>query len=139
MILADIVSEKKRSEMMSRVRSKNTQLEMDIRRCLWKDGYRYRIHYGEFKIDIAFPGRKVAIFLDSCFWHFCPLHGSIPKTRASFWKKKLEDNRERDRVVTQVLTDWNWLVLRFWEHEIQRDFDGVVCNIEKTVAKRTIK
>lgn len=121
--------------MMSKVRSKNTQIELNIRRNLWKDNYRYRIHYGKFKIDIAFPKQKVAVFLDSCFWHFCPIHGSIPQTRFSFWKTKLEGNRDRDLAVTNALTADGWVVLRFWEHEIQSNKDDVVRKIEEKASK----
>lgn len=92
---------------------------MKFRREIWLEGYRYRKHYGEFKIDVAFPGKKVAVFIDSCFWHFCPEHGTIPLTRSVFWEKKLRRNRERDRFVTCALRIQGWRVVRFWEHDLK--------------------
>jgi len=91
-ILMDMFSQEKRSEIMSSIKSKNTKPEILIRKALWKKGYRYRLHYGVEKIDIAFPSRKVAIFVDGCFWHMCPIHGNVPKSNKSYWVPKLKKN-----------------------------------------------
>ena len=71
--MVDKISKEKRSKIMSAIRSKDTKPELSLRRALWAQGLRYRIHYGKEKIDIAFPSKKVAVFVDGCFWHRCPL------------------------------------------------------------------
>ncbi len=68
-------------------------------------------------IDIAFTRHKVAVFLDGCFWHSCPDHGSSPRTNAEWWRAKLDRNIKRDRETTEHLCGLGWTVLRFWEHE----------------------
>ncbi|GAA4918116.1 hypothetical protein GCM10023237_70140 [Streptomyces coeruleoprunus] len=68
-------------------------------------------------IDIAFPGTRIAVFLDGCFWHGCPQHATHPKSNADWWRTKLEKNVARDRETTEHLEAAGWTVLRFWEHE----------------------
>ncbi len=72
------------------------------------------------KPDVAFPKLKLAVFVDGCFWHGCPLHATQPKTNAAFWRKKIAANRTRDRLVTRTLRRLGWRVLRLWEHELTR-------------------
>ena len=110
-----------RSKRMSRIKSKDTSPEMALRKALWHSGARYRVQYGKERIDIAFPGKKVAVFVDGCFWHSCPIHGHIPKSNAEYWKPKLERNIERARAKDKRLTESGWRVLHFWEHEIKLD------------------
>jgi DNA mismatch endonuclease (patch repair protein) len=71
--------------------------------------------------DIAFASAKVAIFLDGCFWHGCPLHASWPKTNSAWWREKIETNRRRDRDTDQRLAALGWTVVRVWEHEAMVD------------------
>jgi DNA mismatch endonuclease (patch repair protein) len=83
---------------------------------------RYRVAYpipglARRSIDIAFTRAKVAVFLDGCFWHGCPEHGTKPKANAGWWAVKLRANADRDIQTTAVLGDLGWTVLRFWEHE----------------------
>lgn len=107
-----------RSEIMSRIRSKGTRPEVALRRALWAAGLRgYRKNWGSPSVDVAWVGRKVAVFLDSCFWHYCPEHGKVPKTNRRWWREKLETNRERDRQVSEIYEDMGWTVLRFWTHQ----------------------
>ena len=68
--------------------------------------------------DFVFPKRRVAVFVDGCFWHGCPRHATQPAHRRAFWRRKLEGNRARDRLVTRVLRRGGWRVLRIWEHEL---------------------
>ena len=110
-----------RSRIMSRIRSKGTGPEMALRRELWRMGLRYRVQYGRERIDIAFPGRKVAVFVDGCFWHSCPLHGHMPKSNAAYWVPKLGKNVERDRAKDTRLRQDGWAVVHFWEHEVDAD------------------
>jgi DNA mismatch endonuclease (patch repair protein) len=78
-----------------------------------------RIRVGEVsaQADLAFASAKVAVFVDGCFWHRCPEHGTMPKRNAEFWRRKLLGNVERDRAVDRALTDAGWTVIRCWEHE----------------------
>ena len=118
--MPDVLTKTQRSYNMSKIKAKNTKAEIILRRSLYKQGAKsYRIHYNiEGKPDIAFPKKKIAIFVDGCFWHRCPLHFVEPETRADFWLKKIESNVKRDRVVDDKLRKDGWQVIRFWEHEI---------------------
>jgi DNA mismatch endonuclease (patch repair protein) len=116
--MLDRVSKEKRSKIMSAIRSKNTKPELTLRKALWAAGLRFRIHYGPEKIDIAFPSRKVAIFVDGCFWHGCPIHAHFPKSHQDYWVPKLNRNKERDMKKNERLKKAGWLVKRFWEHEL---------------------
>lgn len=120
---------------MARVGSKDTRPEMRLRKELWRRGLRYRIHYSVagVKPDMVFLGPMVAVFVDGCFWHGCPIHYAPPRTRKAFWAAKLLTNVERDLRQYQQLVEAGWRVLRFWEHEIELDlnmiaFDVLVAN-----------
>lgn len=108
-----------RSEIMARIRSKDTAMEVSFRKALWSIGLRFRKHYGRPSIDVAFPRRRVAIMLDGCFWHGCPAHGTVPKTRKDYWVPKLRRNRERDGLVNSTLREQGWKVVRVWECEVK--------------------
>lgn len=123
--MVDRFSKEKRSKIMSAIRSKDTKPELNLRRALWAQGLRYRIHYGKEKIDIAFPKKRVAIFVDGCFWHGCPIHGHKPKTNKSYWIPKLEKNKERDIRKDKRLVKDGWKVIRFWEHELENILDVI--------------
>lgn len=95
---------------------------------------RYRVNFKlPGKPDIAFPKRKIAIFIDGCFWHGSPIHGSTPKTNTDFWEAKIKGNIERDQLITTQLTTDGWMVIRIWEHEIKKCLDTVVENIIQTL------
>jgi DNA mismatch endonuclease, patch repair protein len=121
--MPDIMSRRRRSALMSRIRGRDTRPEVDLRRRLWKKGLRYRTHFQRLagRPDVVFIGAKVAVFVDGCFWHGCPEHRVWPSSRVSFWRKKLEGNQARDAAVTNQLRLAGWVVLRLWEHEIQSD------------------
>ena len=101
-----------RSENMRRVKSKDTSIEILLRKELWKRGFRYRKNVKDIfgKPDIVFKGKKVAIFADSEFWHGKYLMEGkyIPKTNTKFWIEKIERNTERDKAVSQKLKDDGW-------------------------------
>ena len=85
-------------------------------------GLRYRVAWpvpGQRRrtIDIAFTRAHVAVYIDGCFWHGCPLHGTIPRSNSAWWQNKLEANRARDASANEQLHELGWTVLRFWEHE----------------------
>lgn len=110
-----------RSEVMSRIQGKDTGPELLLRRAVWAAGGRYRSqwrHASGGRIDIAFPGPRIAIQVDGCFWHGCPQHGIRPKSNKAFWDEKLKRNKDRDAIQTLNLVRDGWLVLRFWEHQI---------------------
>jgi DNA mismatch endonuclease, patch repair protein len=128
--MSDVLSPAQRSHCMSRIRSANTTPELRLRRALWAAGLRYRIRSDlPGKPDLVFPGARIALFVDGCFWHRCPVHSADPKTNAEFWRRKLESNVARDRKVDQVLADMGWRVLRFWEHEVRGELDRVVAAV----------
>ena len=128
--MADVMTKKQRSYCMSRIRGRDTQPEILLRKALWSAGYRYRLKSKlPGKPDILFPGRKVAIFVDGCFWHGCPDHSARPKTNAVFWSSKIDKNIDRDRKVTALLTAMGWKVVRIWEHELT---DENVVSVAKT-------
>jgi DNA mismatch endonuclease (patch repair protein) len=114
---------------MSAIKSENTKPERILRMALWSHGLRFRKHYGLEKIDIAFPSTKVAVFVDGCFWHGCPIHSHIPKSNQQYWLPKLKRNIERDQLTNEKLRLNGWVVLRFWEHELQ-DMEKVLIKIE---------
>lgn len=106
---------------MRRQASKDTGVELAVRRLLHAAGLRYRIEYPvpgmpRRRIDVAFPKAKVAVLIDGCFWHGCPQHATQPKANAEWWRRKLDRNMARDRETTDHLTAAGWTVLRFWEH-----------------------
>ena len=110
-----------RSEVMSRVRAKDTGPEMTVRRAFWSSGLRYRLHADDLpgKPDLVFRSRRVAVFVHGCFWHGhegCPNH-RIPKTRSEWWAAKIARNRERDAEVKRRLEDLGWKVVVIWECE----------------------
>lgn len=133
--MTDIFDPEKRSEIMSKVKGKDTAPELMLRRALWEAGLRYRKHYGPHRIDIAFPCKKVAIFVDGCFWHGCPLHASTPKTNADYWIPKLEMNKRRDRETTAALEDEGWIVIRVWEHELKSP-ESMIESIKQVIVRQ---
>lgn len=107
---------------MSKQKSRNTDVEMALRRALHATGLRYRVHRRPLKkvrreADVVFGPVKVAVFVDGCFWHGCPEHATWPKRNADFWRTKIEGNRQRDRNTDELLTAAGWLAVRVWEHE----------------------
>lgn len=103
-------------------RGKDTELELRVRRALHARGLRYRLQRkvpGATRrtIDIAFPRQRVAVFIDGCFWHGCPVHHTVAKTNAEFWADKVARNRARDQETNALLEEAGWISARFWEHE----------------------
>ena len=117
-----------RPEHMARVKGKNTSPERILRSALWEAGLRYRLNYKvpAGRPDIVFPGPKVAVTVDGCFWHGCPAHYSRPRSRGAFWSEKLSANTERDSRLTLRLESLGWIVVRVWEHEVYTQLGEVV-------------
>jgi len=117
-----------RSANMSRIRGTNTKPEILLRKALWRKGLRYRLHskIEGIRSDIVFKKNRLAIFVDGCFWHGCPLHYVRPRSKSEFWADKLGANTARDQAQTLRLIEDGWTVLRFWEHEIKSGLEQVV-------------
>lgn len=129
-----------RKKNMRAVKNKDSQIELLLRKELWNRGLRYRKNvsniYG--KPDIAFVGKRVAVFCDSEFWHGhnWEVRKNDFKSHQEFWIPKIEKNMKRDIEVTKKLESDGWLVLRFWGNEIKRDAQGCADIIEKAVRDR---
>ncbi|WP_232818711.1 very short patch repair endonuclease [Exiguobacterium flavidum] len=125
--------EASKNKTLSRVRGKDTKMEVKVRQELWRRGLRYRKNYRKLlgTPDIAFPGLRMVVFLDSCFWHGCPVHYKEPKSNVEFWRNKIKRNRERDKEQTEHYVCEKWTILRFWEHEVNDDFERVIAEIVK--------
>lgn len=120
---------------MSRVKGKNTGPEIKLRKALWATGLRYRLEYKLFgKPDLVFVSAKIAVFIDGCFWHGCPVHGEYPQTNKTFWAEKIRKNTQRDQLVNTKLAELGWTVVRYWEHEIKHDI--VSCVEQITTVKK---
>jgi len=102
-------------------RGRDTSPELAVRRRLFKAGLRYRVDFaplgGRRRADIVFTRKRVAVFIDGCFWHGCPIHATLPKRNDDYWTPKLKRNIERDIETNESLKAAGWQVLRFWEHE----------------------
>lgn len=110
------------SRRMSATKGRDNRLELSLRSALHRRGLRFRVQVGLLQssrrsVDIVFPRWRVAIFVDGCFWHGCPTHGTWPKNNAQWWRAKIEANLERDRDTDRRLADLGWRVIRIWEHE----------------------
>ena len=129
-----------RKKNMQAIKSKDTEIEIILRKELWSRGYRYRKNYKKLigKPDIALTKYKIAIFCDSEFWHGKNYHESTDRigTNAEYWKQKILRNIERDRQVTEQLTLDGWTVLRFWEKDIRKDTENCVQTILNAIEKR---
>jgi len=117
----DRVSPEKRSEMMSKVKSKNSKLEIAFGKLLWNQGFRYRKNSKKYfgTPDFVLKKFKTVIFIDSCFWHGCKKHFKLPATNKKFWKQKIENNIKRDKEVNKHYKKESWTVIRIWEHDLK--------------------
>ncbi len=132
----DTVSKQKRSEIMSRIRSKDSKIETLFRKELWKQGFRYHKNSGKYfgKPDIVLKKHKTVIFIDSCFWHGCKKHCRIPSVRKNYWTQKILRNITRDRTVSRHYKQCGWKLFRIWEHQISNEFSlGKI--VKKVVGK----
>lgn len=119
--MADVFDKAKRSQIMSRVRSRgNTSTEKKLITLLREEaiiGWRRHLPLPGTP-DFAFPKRRVAVFVHGCFWHGCPKHTEFPSTRANWWRRKLRQNKARDRIATRTLRSSGWTVVRIWECDL---------------------
>lgn len=110
------------SRRMTNARRRDTAPEVALRREVHALGLRYRVGYpipGQRRrtIDLAFTRRRVAVFVDGCFWHGCPEHGTSPRQNSAWWLQKFTANQTRDLDTNRILSELGWTVIRVWEHE----------------------
>ncbi len=122
----DILTKKQRSYCMSKVKGKNTKIETIFRKYIWEKGVKgYRVNNRKItgKPDLFFGQQKLAVFIDGCFWHKCPECFSPPTGNFGFWDEKLTGNVNRDKEVNKLLKGKDIRVIRFWEHEVEKNLD----------------
>lgn len=120
-----------RSEIMSRVKSKDSKAELTLRSALHAAGLRFRLHrrIEGTKVDIVFPSPRVAVMVDGCFWHGCPKHATYPKSNQEYWLPKLAENKDRDKRQSACLRNAGWRLIRIWEHDCLPPTPRVVARI----------
>jgi DNA mismatch endonuclease, patch repair protein len=127
--MSDKLTQEQRSLLMGRVRQRGTGPELLLRKNLWKAGIRYRLKTKE-KLpgspDLIFQKARIAVFVDGCFWHGCPFHGTFSKTHPEFWFDKISRNKERDMEVDSKLSELGWYSIRFWEHDLKKNMTGCI-------------
>ncbi len=132
----DIWSKQKRSEVMSKIRGKNTKPEMILRSQLFRQGFRFRVHQKDLPgtPDIVLAKYKTVIFVHGCFWHYHKAcrEGRIPLTNSKFWKEKLQRNITKDEANIKALKKDKWKVFVIWECEIEKQ-------LERTMTKLMVK
>ena len=131
--MTDIFDPEKRSEIMSRIRGRDTKPELIVRRIAHGLGFRFRLHRKDLpgRPDIVFPRHQAVIVVHGCFWHRHPgcKRASSPKTRVRYWQNKFEDNVVRDKRNETALRDLGWKVMVIWECET-KDHEAVAARIE---------
>ena len=127
------------SKVMSANKAKNTKPELIIRKALWHNNIKgYRLNWEKVpgRPDVTFPGKKLAIFVNGCFWHRCPnCNYPLPKHNVEFWKNKFDKNVTRDKVKHDNLIDLGWKVVVIWECEIKSDLNKIVEKIAKEISE----
>lgn len=130
------------SKSMKGNRARDTRPELFLRRLLREAGYPgYRLHWkaAPGRPDIAYPGRRVAIFVNGCYWHRCPTcQPAVPKRNSEFWERKFELNRERDARKARELVEAGWTVVIVWECELRKEPGGVVDGIVSVLSSSNV-
>lgn len=126
--MTDRMTKEQRSKNMSHIRSKDTSIELKVRKYLFSLGYRYRVNYKELpgKPDIVFTKKKIAIFIHGCYWHGhnCnSRYAHISKSNTNYWNTKIQRNQERDKRNIEQLEKDGWKVIVLWECEIKDNFE----------------
>lgn len=133
--MSDKLTPEKRSWNMSRIKGKDTKIEVEVRKYLFSKGYRFRKNDKRYpgKPDIVLPKYHVAIFVHGCFWHRhegCK-DATTPKTRTEFWLEKFDKNVKNDRIKQEKLRELGWKVIVIWECELKRSFQETMDKVEK--------
>lgn len=138
--MTDRITREQRSQVMKSIKGQSL-LENEVSKALWHKGVRFRKNVRSLfgNPDISIKKYKIVIFIDSCFWHACPIHGNTPKSNTDFWKDKLKRNKERDLEVSAYYNDKGWSVIRIWEHELKDDFDGVIEKLIQVIQEKELE
>lgn len=135
--MADTLTKKQRSYCMSQIKSRNTAVELLFRKFLRQRGYKdYSLRSKMTgKPDLYFPKRKLAVFIDGCFWHKCPKCFIGPKSKNEYWDKKIRNNIIRDKQINSALKKQKIKVLRYWEHEVRNNINKCFTKFKKIYGK----
>jgi DNA mismatch endonuclease (patch repair protein) len=135
LVALDNLSKSVRSRVMASIRSKDTAPELTVRRLLWARGSRFRVHDRSVigAPDISNKARKVAVFVDGCFWHGCGKCYKEPTTNVAFWREKVRRNQKRRLTVRTDLRERGWKVLEIWEHSVNSSPTKVVDRIRRSM------
>jgi DNA mismatch endonuclease (patch repair protein) len=136
--MADTFSPAERSEIMRRVRGRDTSPERLLRKALWAQGLRgYRLNVRKLQgcPDVVFSRARVAVFVDGCFWHGCPKHCRMPSSNRQYWDRKIGRNVERDKRHARELRKAGWTVIRLWEHQVRESLGRCAARVERAVLK----
>ena len=141
--MTDRITKEQRSKNMSHIRSKDTSIELKVRKYLFSLGYRYRVNYKKLpgKPDIVFTKKKIAIFIHGCYWHGhnCnSRYAHISKSNTNYWNTKIQRNQERDKRNIEQLEKDGWKVIVLWECEIKEDFEKVIKILLSVSAKNGV-
>jgi DNA mismatch endonuclease (patch repair protein) len=134
-----VLTPEQRRRNMQAVRSRDTCVEVRLRARLRERGllgYRNNARGIMGRPDLAYTRWKVAVFVDGCFWHGCPECYIQPASNEAFWANKLKQNRARDEVVTQCLSEQGWTIIRVWEHEAMLSLEGCADRVAEALAER---
>lgn len=133
----DDLTPEQRKKNMRAIRSKDTTIELALRKALWQRGIRYRKNYNGLigKPDIVITKYRIAVFCDSDFWHGYDWENRKARIKSNqeYWIPKIERNMKRDQEVTLALVNQGWIVLRFWEHTIRKDLEECVNDIQEAI------
>lgn len=129
--MTDRITKEQRSKNMSHIRSKDTSIELKVRKYLFSLGYRYRVNYKKLpgKPDIVFTKKKIAIFIHGCYWHGhnCnSRYAHVSKSNTDYWNTKIQRNQERDKINIEQLEKDGWKVIVLWECEIKDNFEFII-------------
>lgn len=132
--MPDTVSKARRSEIMSHIKSKDTSIELLVRKKLHSLGYRFRVNYKLLpgKPDIAFTKKRIAVFIHGCFWHGHEVgcrYSHKPQSRQEYWNEKISKTKKRDIAHTKELSESGWKVVIIWECEIRNTFEDTIKNL----------
>lgn len=138
--MADDLTPEQRRKNMQAIKSKDTSIELRLRKALWKNGVRYRKNYNKLigKPDIAITKYKIAVFCDSDYWHGYDWESRNQKIKSNrdYWVPKIERNMARDKEVTEALQRDGWLVMRFWEWQIKKQLNACIESVLQAVEAR---
>ena len=132
----DHLSRAGRSKVMSAIKSRDTRLELAVRQALWRmrlRGYRVSPRGIPGRPDVYFSRKKIAVFVNGCFWHACDKCYKRPRTNVAFWRAKARANKERDQRTRKQLEDLGVRVIVLWEHTIRKDFAALTRRLAKQI------